>query len=89
MKAADSMLLTTWGIMDAAEYEPEPFVRYLVHVAGEGWTDGMFRTDDDSPSGWCHKWAGGKLFNTDRRGVTHFCKLPPLPNDLSEGSNEG
>ena len=82
MKAKDSMLPTTWGIMDVADYEPEPFVRYLVHVTGEGWTDGMFRTD--SPSGWCHKWAGGKLFDAERRGVTHFCKMPPVPNGKDE-----
>jgi len=76
MKASESMLLTIWGIMDADEYEPEPFVSYLVRVHGRGWTDGSYRTD--GPTGWCHKWAGDSdLFDRPLRGVTHFCKLPP------------
>lgn len=88
MKAEDSMLLTTWGMMDVETYDPEPHTKYLVYVEGNGWTDGMFRPQTDSPTGWCHKWAGGRHFDMTRRGVTHFCKLPPLPNDNTGESEE-
>ena len=89
MKAQDSILLTTWGIMDVTEYEPEPLVRYLVHVAGEGWTDGTFHPQAVSPAGWCHKWALGRHFDMPRRGVTHFCKLPPLPRPAAQERRGG
>jgi len=78
MKASESKLLTTWGIMDAERYTPQAFVPYLVYVRGRGWTDGEYRTD--GPLGWCHKWAlDNKLRDGKRRGVTHFCQLPPSP----------
>ena len=72
-------------ILDATKHDPKPFVKYLVHVENRGWTDGVFRTD--GPTGWCHKWApDGSMIDRSRRGVTHFCDMPPLPNDKVEFS---
>lgn len=57
----------------------EPFKKYLVFVAGRGWTDGEYRTD--SPQGWCHKWAlDDSLFSHPARGVTHFADMIPNPS---------
>lgn len=57
---------------------PIPYKKYLVYVEGRDWTDGMFR--EDSPKGWCHKWASEDfLFNAPNRGVIAFQEMPPKP----------
>jgi len=55
-----------------SEAYPDPYVSYIVHVKGHGWTDGIYRCDRNSPAGWCHKWA--IEFDEPDRGVIAFCK---------------